>query len=604
MRIIFLCVLFQILNFSSAAQTIGTFTSVQPSAQSQLFVLPTTHTFQRIIKTGDAITGGTGTLPANNDFTAFVPISGSSTNGYLSINHENTPGAITILDINYNTPTKIWNTTAKNNVNLTAVYTTARNCSGGITPWGTVLSGEESLTAGDGNADNYQDVGWLTEVNPATRTAIRKIWAAGRCAHENAVVKADGSLLYTGADETVQGYLYKYVFTTANDPTNGTLYALQKTGTTGNWLVIANTTIADRNNTGNLAATAGATNFNGIEDVEIGPDGKVYFTSKAFGEVYRFTDNGSSISNFETFVGGSATNYTINYGTGSGSENWGSGNDNLAFDGDGNLWVLQDGGRNHIWMVKPTHTQAVPKVELFGKTPLGSEPTGITFTPDYKFMFISFQHPDGGNTATQTDANNQSVVWNTSTTIVVARKTDLGLSSLPLYNLLLSGKSNTNYNTISWTGLTLDMVLQATIETSTNGIDFFTVVDLDKNYLTTKNTYNHFAIIGQRNYYRLKIWNINGSSFYSNTIGVSNTTKIALSKINAANYAVSLKLNNTAMVSITLYNSLGSQISNRMYKGFAGNNNFSVTIPNVSNELLYLKVSTEEVQQLFKIHSF
>ena len=27
------------------------------------------------------------------------------------------------------------------------------------------------------------------------------------------------------------------------------------------------------------------------------------------------------------------------------------GNDNLAFDGEGNLWVLQDGGHDYIWVV-------------------------------------------------------------------------------------------------------------------------------------------------------------------------------------------------------------------------------------------------------------
>jgi hypothetical protein len=57
------------------------------------------------------------------------------------------------------------------------------------------------------------------------------------------------------------------------------VYTGPKTGN-GNWILINNTTQADRNNTMTLGGAAGATAFNGIEDVEIGPDGKLYFFSK------------------------------------------------------------------------------------------------------------------------------------------------------------------------------------------------------------------------------------------------------------------------------------------------------------------------------------
>ena len=59
------------------SQTIGTFTSVTPGAQSQSLVLPSTHTFQRLFRTGNALTAG-GTLGADLDFTGYVPIAGSS----------------------------------------------------------------------------------------------------------------------------------------------------------------------------------------------------------------------------------------------------------------------------------------------------------------------------------------------------------------------------------------------------------------------------------------------------------------------------------------------------------------------------------------------
>jgi hypothetical protein len=88
--------------------------------------------------------------------------------------------------------------------------------------------------------------------------------------------------------------------------------------------------------------------------------------------------------------------------------------------------VLQDGSRNHIWLVKPCHTQAAPAVELFATTPAGSEPTGMTLSPDEKFMFVSIQGPSSTNTLATTDAAGQSIVFNKATTLVIARKENLG----------------------------------------------------------------------------------------------------------------------------------------------------------------------------------
>ena len=140
----------------------------------------------------------------------------------------------------------------------------------------------------------------------------------------------------------------------------------------------------------------------------LAPDGKIYFTAKNEGKIYRFTDNGTfgtatDISGLEVFAGNDAyptiKNYDVDGAGPLGTEPWGRGNDNLAFDGEGNLWVCQDAivasDRNHIWVIGPTHTQAAPQVRVFATTPTRCEPTGITFTPDYKFMFISFMRPTG-----------------------------------------------------------------------------------------------------------------------------------------------------------------------------------------------------------------
>lgn len=201
-----------------------------------------------------------------------------------------------------------------------------------------------------------------------------------------------------------------------------------------------NTTIEQCNYTFQLASILGGTVFNGIEDVEFGPDGRVYFASKNYGRIYRFEDAGQEIEAFEVFAGG--TSYPISIADSMVMENWGFGNDNLAFDGDGNLWVLQDGGRNHIWLIRNRHSQMNPRVELFAKTPAGSEPTGITFSEDYRFMFISFQHPDTTNSA-QNDASGRFIKINRGSVIVVARREYLGNNSNNLGDNALQKSAST-----------------------------------------------------------------------------------------------------------------------------------------------------------------
>ena len=194
---------------------------------------------------------------------------------------------------------------------------------------------------------------------------------------------------------------------------------------TGTWIQVPNNTKAKRNFIYDAAIGLGGTPFNGIEDAEIGRDTMVYFTSKVYGRVYRFKDNGTGVTNFETYVGGGVS-YAINHKGGNSSVAWGVGNDNLAFDNEGNLWVFQDGGNNYIWVVKKGHTQAAPQVQLFASLPTGSEPTGITFSPDNRFMFMSIQHPSVTNTSVMKDVTGNRVVFNASATLVVGLKQDLG----------------------------------------------------------------------------------------------------------------------------------------------------------------------------------
>ena len=410
----------------SEGQNIADFVSVTPNSQTDEFVFPASHRMQKMIESGDPLTAG-GSMPGNNDFTGYVPIAGSSVNGYLSINSEAAPGGNTILDIQFDGGSNLWTVIASQAVDFSSVQGTAANCSGTVTPWNTVVSCEEVITTNDSNGDGYWDIGWNVEIDPATKTVLGKRFAMGNFKHENIVVHPNQRTVYQGADSN-PGYLYKFVADVAQDLTAGSLYVYSgsKNGS-GNWILLNNSTPAECNTTLSQSSSAGATVFNGVEDVEIGPEGQVYFAVKGENRVYRFQDSDpitGTTATMETYVGNMS--YDITHPGGTTSVPWGSGNDNLAFDGQGNLWVNQDGGNDYIWVVNNGHTQASPQVRIFGIAPSGSESTGITFTPDFKYMFLSIQHPSGSNNANQLDAAGNTLDFDRSTSLVMALEENLG----------------------------------------------------------------------------------------------------------------------------------------------------------------------------------
>jgi len=74
--------------------------------------------------------------------------------------------------------------------------------------------------------------------------------------------------------------------------------------------------------------------------------------------------------------------------------------DGLAFDADGRLWIQTDGnfsntgnfagmGNNQMLVADP----ATKEIRRFLVGPSGCEITGITWTPDQKYLFINVQHP-------------------------------------------------------------------------------------------------------------------------------------------------------------------------------------------------------------------
>lgn len=426
-----LTLFFFLAFFRLGAQNLGIFTSVIPTSQNGHFVLPATHDFQVLAQFGDTLADGS-TLKTQPDFTAFVPKNERNDRGYLSLNHEipGLQGGVTVFDLEFDKTNQIWNIDNGIPVDFSNVGGINRPCSGGITPWGTVISGEEAILTTDLDSNGYFDSGWLVETRSSDRKFIQKIWKAGNAAHENCVLASDLKTLYWGADDLNRGYIFKYVASQKKQLATGNLFVLirdDSTASTATWVQVPNQTQNQCNNINTFCQQVGAWNFSGIEDVEIGPYGKIYFSTKYSGRIWQFKDKGPVVSELRVFVENSL--YPIETTEGIQWTKWGIGADNLAFDNANNLWVLQDGDNNHIWMVKPGHTAATPKVYLFATTPFGCEPTGISFTPNKRFMFLSFQHPSTTNTDTVKDVTGRRVVFNRGTTIVVARKEFLGMSN-------------------------------------------------------------------------------------------------------------------------------------------------------------------------------
>lgn len=204
-------------------------------------------TYEIIFQSGDSIVAPDGTIvpsKENLDCTVLLPNSSNPKLAQLfvsfetrSINkHLGNGGGGMLLDLAYNGHK--WSVSKKpSGIDFSTVGETINNCGGKETPYGTILSAEEYYTDkesellsymgsdyrfGDTKATN--NFGYLVEIDPKTKKAIRKLKKLGRFSHEDAICMPDGKTVYITNDES-PAVLFKFVAQEKNNYTEGQLYA-------------------------------------------------------------------------------------------------------------------------------------------------------------------------------------------------------------------------------------------------------------------------------------------------------------------------------------------------------------------------------------------
>lgn len=322
---------------------------------------------------------------------------------------------------------------------------TFANCAGGITPWNTILTceenyhdyygerrhGETKLKSSRLGWERYyknppEHYGWVVEVDLNTGKS-KKLTGIGRYAHECAtcVRTKDGRVAVYSGDDKKGEFLYKFVSKNKNNLHEGELFVADVKH--GKWLsldITKNKKLQEKFkdqldvliHCREAGRVLGATHLDRPEDIEIHPvTGDVFVTltnnkkrGNFHGSIMRLRENGGDYLS-ESFF---AEDYLV------GGKDF-SCPDNLAFDNKGNLWMVSDiSGRsigkgpykkfknNGLFFI-PTTGPNAGSVYQVGSAPRDAELTGLSFSSDYKTLFLSVQHPG----ELSKDMNNLTSHW-------------------------------------------------------------------------------------------------------------------------------------------------------------------------------------------------
>jgi secreted PhoX family phosphatase len=314
------------------------------------------------------------------------------------------------------------------------VVGTLGNCAGGVTPWGNILTCEENSdqfmgwpdykTKGTIPSSKYrwekffpypaEHYGWVVEIDPKTGVG-KKHTSMGRFSHESATVTvaSDGRCVVYSGDDRNDEHLYKFIADKPGSLDTGKLYVanfekkkwvslqredhkiLQKLFKNQLEIMIYTRT---------AAKAVGATPLGRPEDIEVDENTKNVFVALSnnfgkgeyFGQILKVEEKDGdplslSMKGSYFAVGGEKSGWAAP--------------DNLVFDNKGNLWMVTDMsgsligkkpyknfGNNGLFKIPMTGPDAGKAIQM-GSAPKQAEFTGPCFSPDFKTLFLSVQHP-------------------------------------------------------------------------------------------------------------------------------------------------------------------------------------------------------------------